>query len=164
MNNQSDLLKMILEQFKVSKTGVHGPSHWARVKHHGMVIGAKVGADLEVVNLFAFLHDSQRENEYSDPEHGLRAAKYAKLLNHVFFELRDDQMSLLTKALEGHSMGDVHTNPTIQTCWDADRLDLGRVGIKPAPEFLSKEGQKWIDFAYEWSVTGKVPSHHEVNS
>jgi len=45
MNSQSDLLKMILEQFKVSKTGVHGPSHWARVKHHGMVIGAKVGAN-----------------------------------------------------------------------------------------------------------------------
>ena len=154
----------ILDQFKISKTGVHGPSHWARVKHHGMVIGAKVGADLEVVNLFAFLHDSQRENEYSDPEHGLRAAKYAKQLNHIFFELRDIQMTLLIQALEGHSKGGIHTNPTIQTCWDADRLDLGRVGIKPAPEFLSKEGQKWIDFAYEWSVTGKVPSHSEVNS
>jgi len=107
--------------------------------------------------LFAFL-------EYSDPEHGLRAAKYAKQLNHVFFELRDIQMTLLIQALEGHSKGGVHTNSTIQTCWDADRLDLGRVGIKPAPEFLSKEGQKWIDFAYEWSVTGKVPTLPEVNS
>ena len=116
MISQSDLLKMILEQFKVSKTGVHGPSHWARVKHHGMVIGERVGADLEIVNLFAFLHDSQRENEYSDPDHGLRAAKYAKQLNHVFFELRDIQMTLLIKALEGHSKVGVHTNSTIQTC------------------------------------------------
>ena len=164
MNIRQSLMNEILDQFKISKTGVHGPSHWARVKHHGMVIGERVGADLEIVNLFAFLHDSQRENEYSDPDHGLRAAKYAKQLNHVFFELRDIQMTLLIKALEGHSKVGVHTNSTIQTCWDADRLDLGRVGIKPAPEFLSKEGQKWIDFAYEWSVTGKVPSHPEVNS
>ena len=29
------------------------------------------------------------------------------------------------------------TNPTIQTYWDADRLDLGHVGIRPDPYFLS---------------------------
>lgn len=158
MFNQSNLLQEVLGQFRISKTGHHGPSHWARVKHHGMVIGEKVGADLEVVTLFAFLHDSQRENEYSDPEHGARAAQYAKRLNHVYFELRDIQMTLLTQAMQGHSKGGIHLNPTIQTCWDADRLDLGRVGIKPAAEFLSKEAQKWIEFAYEWSISGKMPT------
>ena len=25
---------------------------------------------------------------------------------------------------------------TVQTCWDADRLDLGRVGIRPHPKYL----------------------------
>ncbi len=25
---------------------------------------------------------------------------------------------------------------TVQTCWDADRLDLGRVGITPNPRWL----------------------------
>ena len=29
--------------------------------------------DLRVVELFAFLHDSRRENEYDDPAHGRRA-------------------------------------------------------------------------------------------
>ncbi|TML82741.1 MAG: hypothetical protein E6G09_09645, partial [Actinobacteria bacterium] len=29
------------------------------------------------------------------------------------------------------------TNPTIGCCWDADRLDLGRVGIEPDPELMS---------------------------
>ena len=157
MFNQARLLKEILSQFRIDPKGVHGPSHWARVKHHGLLIGEKVGADLDVVSLFAFLHDSQRENEYRDPEHGRRAGQYAKQLNHDFFELSDLQMTLLNLAMEGHSEGGVHTQATIQTCWDADRLDLGRVGIKPAAQFLSKDAQAWIEEAYEWSISGVLP-------
>ena len=157
MFNQAKLVKEILIQFKINKRGVHGPSHWARVKHHGLIIGEQVGADLEVIKLFAFLHDSQRVSEYSDPEHGSRAAQYAKSLNGKFFDLKQDQMELLTLAMEGHSNGDLHLNPTIQTCWDADRLDLGRVGIKPAGEFLSATAESHIEMAYEWSVSGVKP-------
>ena len=157
MFNQAKLVKEILSQFKINKRGVHGPSHWARVKHHGLIIGEQVGADLEVIKLFAFLHDSQRVSEYSDPEHGSRAAQYAKSLNSKFFDLKQDQMELLTLAMEGHSNGDLHLNPTIQTCWDADRLDLGRVGIKPAGEFLSATAESHIEMAYEWSVSGVKP-------
>ena len=157
MFNQAKLVKEILSQFKINKRGVHGPSHWARVKHHGLIIGEQVGADLEVIKLFAFLHDSQRVSEYSDPEHGSRAAQYAKSLNGKFFDLKQDQMELLTLAMEGHSDGDLHLNPTIQTCWDADRLDLGRVGIKPSGEFLSATAESHIEMAYEWSVSGVKP-------
>jgi uncharacterized protein len=32
-----------------------------------------------------------------------------------------------------------HPDVTIRTCWDADRLDLGRVGITPHPEYLRTE-------------------------
>ena len=31
---------------------------------------------------------------------------------------------------------------TIETCWDADRLDLGRVGITPHPSHLCTEAAK----------------------
>jgi len=157
MFNQAKLVKEILSQFKINKRGVHGPSHWARVKHHGLIIGEQVGADLEVIKLFAFLHDSQRLSEYRDPEHGLRAAQYAKSLNGKFFDLNTDQMDLLTTAMEGHSEGELHLNPTIQTCWDADRLDLGRVGIKPSEEFLSATASNYIEKAYEWIVSGVKP-------
>ncbi len=47
-----------------------------------------------------------------------------------------------------HSVGEVLTNPTIQSCWDADRLDLGRVGMIPSPKFLSVEASLLIDEAF----------------
>jgi hypothetical protein len=35
-------------------------------------------------------------------------------------------------------------NPTIGCCWDADRLDLSRVGIEPDTELMSTDaGRRW---------------------
>ena len=50
-----------------------------------------------------------------------------------------------------HSDGAVDVDPAIQTCWDADRLDLGRVGIKPAAKYLSPVASQLIEPAYNWS-------------
>ena len=146
------LLKTVLKQFKVDRQGVHGLGHWARVRYHALMIGRASGADLLVVELFAFLHDSKRFNEYKDPEHGSRAASYAKELNGTYFKLCAEQLEKLCHAMSFHSDGGLHTDDTIQTCWDADRLDLGRVGKKPKAQYLSKEGAKHIDSAYRWSL------------
>ena len=45
-------------------------------------------------------------------------------------------MKLLTEALIHHSEGYIEGDVTVRVCWDADRLDLGRVGIEPKPERL----------------------------
>ena len=47
--------------------------------------------------------------------------------------------------------GAVDVDPTVQTCWDADRLDFGRVGIKPAAKYLSSVASQHIESAYNWS-------------
>ena len=39
----------------------------------------------------------------------------------------------------GHTHERTHPDVTVQTCWDADRLDLGRVGITPHPSRLCIE-------------------------
>jgi uncharacterized protein len=150
--DRSGLLKAVLAQFRISRHGVHGPSHWARVRSHGFTVGNATGADLLVVELFAFLHDSQRENEGVDPNHGSRAAEYASSLNRGYFDLNGDQLDMLCLAMRGHSDGGIHPEATIQTCWDADRLDLGRVGTKPKARYLSIEGIKHIEEAYAWSL------------
>ena len=104
-----------------------------------------------VVELFAFLHDSQRLNEYSDRLHGARAAEFAASLNGRFFDLKAVQLDKLCFAMEHHSGGDVHTCATIQSCWDGDRLDLGRVGIQPHKDYLSLEAAKMIASATRMS-------------
>ena len=150
--DRTGLLNVILAQLRIKRQGSHGPSHWARVRKHGLTVGGSVGADLLVVELFAFLHDSQRENEFSDPCHGARAAAYVQSLNGSYFSLAPEQLEKLCIAVTGHSDGKIHQDPTIQTCWDADRLDLGRVGTKPSAKYLSAEGAKHIETAYAWSV------------
>ena len=52
-----------------------------------------------------------------------------------------------------HSDGHVNADATIQSCWDADRLDLGRADIYPDEKFLSSEAAKYIESAYEWSTS-----------
>ena len=166
--DRQGLLKEILAQFRISREGVHGPNHWARVRHHGLAIGSEVGANLLVVELFSFLHDSQRLNEYEDNLHGERAAEYAVSLNHIYFELKAKGLDDLTHAIRFHSEGGVHQCSTIQTCWDADRLDLGRVGIKPNARYLSAHASDMIENAYQWSrskfqVSCKLETYSDIS-
>lgn len=147
-----ELLKHIRDQFKIDWHGIHGANHWARVLHHGQRIAKARDGDLLVVELFAFLHDSCRLDDYRDPLHGERGAEFAYGVNGQFFHLDGQQLDNLCFAIRHHSGGDVSTNATIQTCWDADRLDLGRVGIIPSPKFLSNEAAKLIDEAFDWSI------------
>lgn len=151
MYDRHGLLQNIKSQLKLNWHGIHGIAHWSRVKYHGQKIGTIKGADLLVVELFAFLHDSKRENDGYDPEHGLRAARYAHSLNGQCFHLSNHQIALLCEAMENHTNGDKHDDVTIQTCWDADRLDLGRVNIIPSSDYLSEEASVYIHQAYLWS-------------
>ena len=152
--DRKGLLDEVLGQFRLNKQGDHGPSHWSRVLHHARAIGEIAGANLLIVELFAFLHDSQRMDEYKDDLHGERAASYAASLNGRFFELGASDLDELTYAIRFHSEGQMHSNPTIQSCWDADRLDLGRVGIRPSARFLSPVAAQRIERAYRWSRLG----------
>ena len=90
-------------------------------------------ANLSVVELFCMLRDTQRRNERRDPSHGRRAARYAKSLRGVWFDLSDKEMELLTEALKYHSDGYTEADITVQVCWDADRLDLGACGHQACP-------------------------------
>ena len=54
-------------------------------------------------------------------------------------------MNILTEALKYHSDGYTEADITVQVCRDADRLELGRVGIKPAPHRLCTASAKSVD-------------------
>jgi uncharacterized protein len=83
-----------------------------------------------------------RLNDGRDPLHGPRGAALARELRGEVFDLEDREMGLLTFACEEHTNGNLGEDPTVGVCWDADRLNLWRVGITPDPRFLSTEAAR----------------------
>lgn len=124
------LITYLHERFAIDWHGHHGISHWSRVRVNGLHLALLTGADRVVVEFFAFLHDSCRENEYHDPLHGSRAAELVMRLPQSLLPVTDVQRHTLAEACRGHTGGDAHPCITVATCWDADRLDLYRVGIE----------------------------------
>lgn len=122
---------------------VHGEKHWRAVAAVGLrLLDETPQADPLVVLLFALLHDSRRINDYDDPEHGIRAAHYARSLQLQRFVLQAEQLALLDFACHHHAFGDLSSDPTIGVCWDSDRLNLWRVGLKPSERLLSTAAAK----------------------
>ena len=136
------LLAFLRAQFKVDWQGHHGIPHWARVRANGLMLAPETGANMHVVELFAFFHDARRLNEHEDEGHGGRGAALARQLRGRFFDATDAEMDLLQYACDFHSDGMKTGDATVLTCWDADRLDLGRVGITPNPRYLSTDAAK----------------------
>jgi len=91
---------------------------------------------LDVVALFACLHDHRRLRDYDDPDHGARAASHALDLRGHYLDLDDEGYDLLMYAMIKHCDGDLHAPVTVQVCWGADRLDIGRARGEPDPERL----------------------------
>ncbi len=137
--------------------GVHGIRHWTRVRENGHRLARHTGADKEVVELFACLHDCCRENDRYDLGHGERGAGFAAALRGTLIHLPDDAFALLHEAIRDHEKGLTRADVTVMACWDADRLDLGRVRKRPDPKYLCTEFAKkrsTIEWAYRRSLVG----------
>lgn len=132
-------LKVVRPQFRLTfHHGVHGVSHWSRVWFHGRQLARAEDVDPAILAWFAYLHDSQRHNEHRDPAHGSRAADFALQLkqDHIITELNSADFERLCEAMRLHSDGHSEGDAALRACWDADRLDLGRVGITPDRQYL----------------------------
>ena len=82
------------------------------------------------------VHDVMRENENMDLHHGPRAAEFIRSIAGSWIKLEGHRLHKLIKACQYHSVGRLDSDITVQTCWDADRLDLGRVGTTPKSSYL----------------------------
>jgi len=116
----------------------HGENHWLEVASLGLDLAAETpDVDRMVLVLFAVLHDARRIGDDHDPQHGERAAALARSLDLGRFGVREEQLAVLEIACRDHTTGGVNNDPTIGTCWDADRLLLWRVGITPDARYMS---------------------------
>lgn len=136
------LLEVIRKQYALPWRGLHGVTHWARVYENGLRLAPHTRADVSVLLYFALFHDSRRISEGWDQGHGRRGAQLAASLRGRFFDLSDSQFGLLLEACARHTDGLLEADPTVQTCWDADRLDLARAGIEPQPGQLCSEAAR----------------------
>lgn len=118
---------------------LHGLPHWKRVARNGQRL-LTPECNALVVELFAYLHDSCRTSNGYDEEHGPRAAMWIETLrNSLLRGLTDEEFGLLQEAVRLHTVCHRTGNPTIDACFDADRLDLTRVGIVPDPAKMATD-------------------------
>lgn len=147
----ASLVERVLASYALDLHGLHGPGHWLRVRANGLALAARTPeADAELVELFALLHDSRREDDGRDRYHGERAAAFVHVLHaEGHLRLEPDRLDVLVQACAGHHHPQVSEHPTIGCCWDADRLELARLQYEPDPTLLSTgaaldaELQRW---------------------
>ena len=151
-----NLISLLKDTFLLDLHGIHGLSHWSRVRN-GLKISQYNGANKRVIELFSFFHDLKRENNNRDIHHGLRSSQFIQTLSNDLLKITDSERELLTFACMHHNHSrDIKTDDiTILTCFDADALDLGRVGIMPDPARLSTDigkDKQFINDAYNRSI------------
>lgn len=111
----------------------HAVFHWDRVYKNGLRL-LDNGVDEKVVSAFAYTHDVWRDTDGCDLEHGPRAAKGLSLIRDTMLAfLSDEEYHLLCEACRLHTTTCGTDNPTLNACFDADRLDLIRIGVRPDP-------------------------------
>lgn len=135
----SGLVGAVLPRAWRRESAIHGDDHWRCVAATGLALASWVAqADRVLVFCFGLLHDTRRLTDGHDPDHGARAAMFThELRAEGFLALDDARFALLADALVFHSGGLVSEEPSTGICWDADRLHLPRVSIRPRPELLS---------------------------
>ncbi len=165
------LMHAILPRYRLSLNGIHGPAHWLRVFENGKALAALTeGADLQVVEWFAMIHDAARHADGDDPQHGERAATLARdLAARGRLVIDAARLDTLAEACALHEQGRTSSDPTIGCCWDADRLELARLERRPQAYLLStaaardpdlqaaawERGTAWavdVDLARAWGL------------
>jgi uncharacterized protein len=159
MTITTQLLKEIKKHYLLNWYGTHGVVHWSKVYENGVKLSEQEGVNIKVVQLFSVFHDSQRRNEAVDKGHGRRGAQLALKLRDLC-PVNDDEFKLLTIACGLHTDARTHESITIQACFDSDRLDLGRVGTVPDPQYLCTplaKKKSTVDWGYEKSLIRTFP-------
>ena len=139
----SAIKEFAVKGWRLGKT--HGLSHWQRVERNGIILSigdgaVREGVNIKVVRAFAYLHDKCRIDDWEDIEHGARAADMLpSIRTTVLKDFTDDEVALLQQACRYHTTKHRTGDATVDICFDADRLDLGRVGIIPNPRKMATE-------------------------
>ena len=146
----------VLKDTPVEYYSIHGPDHWARVERNGLYIVEKTGADKVIVQLFSVFHDCMRWNHSVDPGHGRRGAEYAAQIRNELINISANDFDQFFYACEWHTDQQTTDDITTAACWDADRLDIGRVGYKLDYRFMNSKPAQEIAKADDLSALSRM--------
>lgn len=141
-------------------SAIHGVAHWTRVHRYGLLLAESLQlSDDEkmAVALFAWTHDLARTDDGGGNQHAIDGAKYVEVITQKIFDnFPDHILDIVRSAIRYHSDGmcaeeALHEFPMekystfsrdeilniLGCCWDADRLDLLRLGIIPKASHMS---------------------------
>ena len=125
------LREFAIKHTKMNVNSIHGVSHWDRVAKNADSLKTS-DVDVLVVKAFAYIHDVERINDDEDPQHGPRAARLVDEIRSTVLDfLNEEEIRQLKVACRLHTTKWKTEDATVNACFDADRLDLGRVGITP---------------------------------
>jgi uncharacterized protein len=165
---RTDLEKLIphvIEDSNAPESYHHGEEHWKCVAFVGVTLArATRGADPLVAFLFGLFHDTRRENENDDPDHGPRAAAF---VNEVYragrLPITQIQLGKLLHACITHTESGPTGDPVVGCCYDADRLTLWRVGKVPAAEYISTDkGHEGVEDQWTEDLHDNAPIWDEI--
>ncbi len=159
--NDPPLLFMDALVFKttINFNYAHGPAHWQSVYRFGKMLYP--GIDKGVLFYFSVFHDFFKSNDFADKSHGKKALTAMPLIKENLKiwnkdkKAHNSQIEQLAFAFENHDCtiqeyasltNPLKDNKNVRACLDADKLDLGRVGIIPeSKHLLTEEAKKYND-------------------
>jgi uncharacterized protein len=143
------LLDEVGDAYALNLYGAHGIEHWESVYRNTQRLANAYSITSDVFIFFALLHDCKREDEDEDFGHGKRAALAIEGYQEAgFIPLSPDDQARLVYACANHTKADktdpLYQDLVVQICLDADKLDIGRVGIIPHESHFLTEVAKTI--------------------
>ena len=84
---QQNYIDFLAKTYRLSHNGDHGLEHWMRVLINGRLLAEGNGADIEVVEHFALIHDVMREDEEANMISKEDALKNAPDANSDYFRV-----------------------------------------------------------------------------
>ena len=126
---------------------IHGFPHVLRVKKLAIEIGIKVGANLQILEFAALLHDIGRIKEKTDAKkrnHAIISADMAlRFLKSENFNISEEFIENVIHCIKAHSFSNNIKPCTLEAkvLSDADKIDaLGAIGIYRTIGFTVKKG------------------------
>jgi uncharacterized protein len=149
MNVVEDIKRMAKEMMS-EHVGCHGWDHVERVYNLCVHIGREEGADMEVLQIAAALHDIARDIQTKSKGRVCHAQEGARMAQEILsgYDLSEEKKNNIIHCIQTHRFRNEDVPETLEAkiLFDADKLDaIGAIGIARDFHFAGEIGARVHD-------------------